>query len=81
MARAASPLPWRNAVWFQSGRTSWRGCWCLALIALMVANMALVDRSIVYATALVGQCAFISSPIWRMARLQGIRRRRTCGQL
>jgi cellulose synthase/poly-beta-1,6-N-acetylglucosamine synthase-like glycosyltransferase len=52
-------LPWCNAVWFQyASHKLARLVVPYALIALMASNIALADRSAVYAFALAGQCAF-----------------------
>jgi cellulose synthase/poly-beta-1,6-N-acetylglucosamine synthase-like glycosyltransferase len=52
-------LPWCNAVWFQYGSHKLaRLVVPYALIGLMASNIALADRSVVYAVALAGQCAF-----------------------
>jgi poly-beta-1,6-N-acetyl-D-glucosamine synthase len=52
-------LPWCNSVWFQYGSHKLtRLVVPYALIALMASNIALADRSIVYAVVLAAQCAF-----------------------
>ena len=52
-------LPWRNPVWLQyvSHKIA-RLLVPYALVLIMAASMALANRSMVYATALLAQCAF-----------------------
>ena len=66
-------LPWRNVVWLQYwSHKVGRLLVPYALIALMATSIALAERSMVYATALVGPVRLLSAGgVWRVAGLQG----------